>query len=306
MEMRRMGSSGLRVSSIGLGTLTWGRDTDEHDAAELLKDFLDAGGNLIDTAGSYGEGRSEEVIGELLSTHLNRSDVVISTKSGVRSGEIDASRGNLLASLDASLRRLGTEYVDVWFVQAPDPHTPIAETVSTLRHAVNSGRARYVGLSNFPSWQAAQVATMLEGDPGLAAIQMEYSLLARDVEIDVAPAVKGLGLGLLAWSPLGRGILTGKYRHSVPADSRAASPHLRGFVDPYLTQSARSVVEAVHAAAEGLGRTSAEVALAWVRDAEGVSSALIGARTPGQLAGLLSVVDLELPLEIRDVLDEVS
>ena len=301
-----MGRTGLRVSSIGLGTLTWGRDTDEHDAATQLRDFLDAGGNLLDTAGSYGEGRSETVIGELLAGEVNREEVVISTKSGVRGGSVDASRGNLLSSLDASLARLGTDYVDLWFIHAPDPHTPITETVSAMKLAVASGRVRYVGLSNFSAWQSAQVATMLEGDPGLAAAQVEYSLLARDIEIEMIPAAAGLGLGVLAWSALGRGVLTGKYRHSVPADSRAASPHLRGFVDPYLTQSARSIVEAVHAAAEGLGRTAAEVALAWTRDAPEVSSALIGARTPAQLAGLLSATDLELPREIRDVLDEVS
>lgn len=301
-----MGRTGLRVSSIGLGTLTWGRDTDEHDAATQLRDFLDAGGNLLDTAGSYGEGRSETVIGELLDGEVNREDVVISTKSGVRGGSVDASRGNLLSSLDASLARLGTDYVDLWFVHAPDPTTPITETVSAMKHAIASGRARYVGLSNFSAWQSAQVATMLEGDPGLAAAQVEYSLLARDIEIEMIPAAAGLGLGVLAWSALGRGVLTGKYRHSVPADSRAASPHLRGFVDPYLTQSARSIVEAVHAAAEGLGRTAAEVALAWTRDAPEVSSALIGARTPAQLSGLLSATDLDLPGEIRDVLDEVS
>ncbi len=291
---------------MGLGTLTWGRDTDEHDAAEQLRNFLDAGGNLLDTAGSYGEGRSEEVIGDLLSGEASREDVVISTKSGVRGGEVDSSRGNLIASLDASLKRLRTDYVDLWFIQAPDPHTPITESVSALRYAVSTGRARYVGLSNFPAWQTAQVATLLGSDPGLAAAQVEYSLLARDCEIELLPAAEGLGLGVLAWSALGRGVLTGKYRHSVPADSRAASPHLRGFVDPYLTHQARSVVEAVHAAAEGLGRTAAEVALAWTRDCPGVSSALIGARTPAQLTGLLGAADLELPTEIRDVLDEVS
>lgn len=306
MQIRQLGSHGLRVSSIGLGTLTWGRDTDEHDASGQLQAFLDAGGNLIDTAGAYGEGRSEETIGELLGSQVSRDELVISTKSGVRAGAIDTSRANLLNSLDASLRRLQTDYVDVWFVQAPDFHTPVEEVVSTLRYAVTSGRARYLGLSNFPAWQAAQIATLLGADPALGSIQVEYSLLARDCEYEILPATKALGLGMFAWSPLGRGVLTGKYRHSIPADSRAASPHLRGFVDPYLTHDARSVVEAAHAAAEGLGRTAAEVALAWVRDTPGVSSALVGARTPAQLAGLLTAADLELPAEIRNVLDEVS
>lgn len=306
MIIRHVGASGLRVSAVGLGTLTWGRDTDEHDAGEQMRAFVDSGGTLIDTAGSYGEGRSEETIGHLLKTQVAREDVVISTKSGVRGGDVDASRGNLISSLDASLGRLGTDHVDLWFIQSPDPATPITESLSALRYALSTGRARYVGLSNFPAWQTAQVATLLEDAPGLTAVQVEHSLLAREAEYEVVPAAQGLGLGMLAWSALGRGVLTGKYRHSIPADSRAASPHLRGFVDPYLTQSARSVVEAVHAAAEGLGRTAAEVALAWTRDAPGVSSALIGARTPAQLSGLLAASDLELPKEIREVLDEVS
>lgn len=306
MELRRVGSTGLHVSAIGLGTLTWGRDTDEHDAAAQLRDFVDAGGTLVDTAGSYGDGISETVIGQLLSGEVHREELVLSTKSGVRGGRVDASRGNLLTSLDASLARLGTDYVDLWFVQAPDPGTPVEETVSAMRRAVNSGRARYVGLSNFPAWQTAQIATLLRDDPGLAASQVEYSLLARSVEPELVPATIGLGLGLLAWSPLGRGVLTGKYRHSIPADSRAASPHLRAFVDPYLTQDARSIVEAVATAADGLGRTPAEVALAWVRDAPGVSSVLVGARTPAQLSGLLGVDGLALPEAIRAVLDEVS
>lgn len=306
MEIRRLGASGLRISAVGLGTMTWGRDTDEHDAAEQLRAFLDAGGNLIDTAGSYGSGRAEEVVGALLAGGVAREEVVIATKAGVSTAGVDASRGALLATLDASLARLGTDHVDLWFVQAPDPHTPITESLSALRYAVASGRARYVGLSNFPAWQLAQGATLAGTDPGLAAAQVEYSLLNREAEVEVVPATQGLGVGLIAWSALGRGVLTGKYRHSIPADSRAASPHLRGFVEPYLTQSARSVVEAVHAAAEGLGRTAAEVALAWTRDSPGVSSALVGARTPGQLAGLLTATDLELPAEIREVLAEVS
>ncbi len=306
MEQRHVGSSGLRVSSIGLGTLTWGRDTDEHEADQQLRALLDAGGTLVDTAGSYGDGRSEAVIGQILATSVSRDEVVLSSKSGVRPDGADASRGHLLSSLDATLGRLGTDHLDLWFVQAPDPRTPLAETLSAVRTAVSSGRVRYVGLSNFPAWRTAQAATLLGDDPGLTAVQVEYSLLARDIETELVPAAAALGQGVLAWSPLGRGVLTGKYRHSIPADSRAASPHLRGFVEPYLTQEARSIVEAVTTAAEGLGRTSAEVALAWVRDAPQVASAIVGARTPAQLAGLLGADDLELPAQIRAVLDEVS
>src|SRR5699024_7227424 len=213
----------------------------------------------------------------------------------------------LLDSLDASLQRLGTDHLDLWLVQAPDGHTPLRETVSALRTAVASGRTRYVGLSNYPAWQVARAATMLESDETfLTAAQMEYSLLQRGIERDLVPAAQACGVGVLAWSPLGRGVLSGKYRHSVPADSRAASPHLRGFVEPYLTSQARAVVEAVATAADGLGRSPVEVALAWVRDAPGVTSAVVGARTPAQLRGSLAASDLVLPEQIRAALDEIT
>ena len=147
---------------------------------------------------------------------------------------------------------------------------------------------------------------MLEGDPGLACAQTEYSLLNRRAETELFAATRSLGVGVIAWSPLGRGVLSAKYRHSVPADSRAASPHLRGFVEPYLTAHARGVVEAVATAADGLGRAPVEIALAWARDAPGVSSVVVGARTPAQLRGSLAADDLDLPDEIRDALDEVT
>lgn len=311
MDQRRVGASGLRVSALGLGTMTWGRDTDEHEAAEQLRAFLDAGGTLLDTAASYTDGASEELIGTLLGTVVPREDVVLCTKAGTRwtrSGRmVDASRRSLLDALDGSLERLGTDHVDLWVVHSPDPATPLAETVSTLRLAVGTGRARYVGLSNHPAWALARAATLLEADgTGLAAAEMEYSLVQRGIEREVVPACQELGIGVLAWSPLGRGVLTGKYRRSIPADSRAASPHLRGFVEPYLTDGAHGVVEAVVTAAEGLGRAPLEVALAWARDAPGVASAVVGARTAAQLRGSLTATDLVLPRAIRTALDDVT
>ena len=306
-----MGASGLRVSALGLGTMTWGRDTDEHEASEQLRAFLDTGGNLVDTAASYAQGASEEVIGALIGTEVAREDVILCTKAGAprdsQTREADTSRGHLLDTLDASLTRLGTDHVDLWLVQAPDAGTPLTETISALRHAVASGRSRYVGLSNHPGWAVARAATLLErDDTSLTAAQMEYSLLERGIEREVMPACEALGVGLLAWSPLGRGVLTAKYRRSIPADSRAASPHLRGFVEPYLTESAQGVVEAVATAAQGLGRTPLEVALAWARDAPGVASAIVGARTPAQLRGSLTATDLRLPSAIRTALDDVT
>ena len=145
----------------------------------------------------------------------------------------------------------GTDHVDLWLVQAPDPRTPLEETVSALRLAVTSGRARYVGLSNHPGWQTARAASLLEPDPGLAAVEVEYSLLERGIEREVVPAAAALGIGVLAWSPLGRGVLTGKYRHGTPADSRAASPHFAAFVEPYLGAGSSQIVAAVTIAAQG-------------------------------------------------------
>lgn len=309
MEERLLGATGLRVSALGLGTLTWGRDTDETDAAALLHDFVDAGGTLVDTAASYGDGASEELIGSLLGPVVAREDVLLCTKGGVRrtpdGNVVDASRHCLLANLDESLARLGTDHVDLYLVQAPDPRTPLAETAGALRFAVDSGRARYVGLSNHCGWQTARMASLLEPAHRLAGVQVEYSLLQRGVEREVVPAASDVGAGVLAWSPLGRGVLTGKYRTSIPADSRAASAHLAGFVRPYLEGHTEAVVQAVITAAEGLAKSPLEVALAWVLARPQVSAAVVGARTPAQLRSALEM-DLELPQAIQEALDEVS
>ncbi len=310
MEQRRVGRTGLHVSWLGLGTMTWSRDTDEHDAAQLLREFVDAGGTLLDTSASYADGGAEELVGALLREVVARDEVQLCTKAGVRHTPdgtvVDASRGALLDGLDASLRRLGTDHVDVWLVQNPDPRTPLEETCSALRLAVSSGRARYVGLSNHAGWQVARAASLLEAEPGLGVVQTEYSLLQRGVEREVLPAAAALGAGLLAWSPLGRGVLTGKYRRTVPADSRAASAHLAGFVQPYLTRPSSAVVEATATAATGLQRSAAEVALAWLRTRPGLACAVLGARTPAQLRACLAADDLALPDEIVHALDEVS
>jgi aryl-alcohol dehydrogenase-like predicted oxidoreductase len=309
MLERAVGSTGLRVSALGLGTLTWGRDTDADDAATLLRDFVDAGGTLVDTAGSYGEGAAEELLGELVGPVVAREDLVLCTKAGVRRtadrSVVDASRGALLAGLDTSLRRLGTDHVDLWLVQSPDPGTPLEETVGAMRWALDSGRARYVGLSNHSGWQTARVASLLEPAHALAAVEVEYSLLERGIEREVVPASAALGVGVLAWSPLGRGVLTGKYRRTVPADSRAASAHLAGFVAPYLGTGAAPVVEALLTAAEGLERSPLEVALAWVLSRPQVASAIVGPRTPAQLSAALGAAT-DLPGAIVAALDEVS
>lgn len=315
MEQRHLGRTGLRVSRIGLGTLSWGRDTDEHEAAEQLKVFWEIGGTLIDTADVYGGGEAEYLLGQLVERLVPRRDLVIATKAGSvpdpdPDRRFDGSRGHLLSALDASLARLGTDYVDLWQVHAFDPRTPLEETLQALDIAVTSGRARYVGVANFCGWQLAKAATWQLAAPGtrarLAGTQMEYSLLQRGVEREVLPAARDLGVGLLPSSPLGRGVLTGKYRGGVPAYSRGASEYMAPFVEPYLDGSAQRIVEAVATAADGLAVTPTQVALAWVRDRPGVAAPVVGARTAQQLRAALSVESLSLPDEIRRALDDVS
>ncbi|MGW4234236.1 aldo/keto reductase [Streptomyces sp. NPDC004980] len=313
MEQRHLGRTGLRVSRIGLGTLTWGRDTDEHDAADQLKAFWDVGGTLVDTADVYGGGEAEYLLGRLIDTLVPRQDLVIATKAGsVRDPyrRFDGSRGHLLAALDASLERLGTDYVDLWQIHAFDPVTPLDETLQALDLAVSSGRVRYAGVSNFSGWQLAKAATWQLASPGLrtrlASTQMEYSLLQRGVEREVLPAALDLGVGLLPSSPLGRGVLTGKYRTGTPSDSRGASEQLAPFVEPYLDDPARRIVDAVATAADGLATTALHVALAWVRDRPGVVAPVVGARNARQLTEALSVEALSLPDEICQALDDVS
>jgi aryl-alcohol dehydrogenase-like predicted oxidoreductase len=312
MEQRQLGRSGLVVSRLALGTMTWGRDTDEVDAGLQLADFRDAGGTFIDTAHRYAGGESERILGRLLA-ETDRNSLVVATKAGTagRGGTLETggSRRSLLNALETSLQRLQTDYVDLWQLHAWDGVTPLEETLGALDAAVSSGKVRYVGVSNFSGWQTAKAATWQSAWPGRAPIvstQMEYSLLARGVEREVLPAAADLGIGLLPWSPLGRGVLTGKYRDGVPADSRGAAEDYQRFVRPYLGEDSSRVVDALLTAADGLGVSPIAVALAWVRDRPGVVAPVVGARNPAQLAASLEAEDVELPDEIRAALDDVS
>ncbi len=313
MQQRLLGRTGLQVSRLGLGTLTWGRDTDEHEAREQLLAFTAAGGTLVDTAAGYGEGASEELIGSLIGDVVKRDELVLATKAGIGRGRssrtTDVSRGHLIRTLDGSLRRLGVDHLDLWQVHTWVDDTPLEETLSALDYAVSTGRAAYVGVSNYGGWQSAQAATWQRSVPGratLASNQVEYSLLNRSAEHEVLPAAAALGMGVLPWSPLGRGVLTGKYRHGTPADSRGASPHFASFVGGHLNTRSARVVEAVVRAAEGLDWSPLEVALTWVRDRPGVTAPIVGARTAAQLRGSLTVEGLALPEQIAAALDDVS
>lgn len=308
MQQRYVGNSGLRVSALSLGTMSWAKETDEQDASEMLRTFVDGGGKHIDTAASYSEGGAEALIGSLLGDVVSRTEVSISTKAGTSTSEgrqsVDTSRNAMLSALDASLARLGTDYVDVWFAQAWDGNVPLEETLSALEFAVRSGRARYAGIANFNGWQSAKAAA-IAGFP-LVAAQAEYSLVQRKPEAELVPAVEDAGLGLMAWAPLGRGVLTGKYRGSIPADSRAARTDSAPYVEPYLEQQPSSVVEAVAMAAKGLGRTPLDVSLSWVLAQHGVATAIVGPRTPIQAKEILSAQLTRLPPEIARALEDVS
>lgn len=312
MQQRRVGHSGLVVSRLGLGTWGWGQRSDEHEAREQLTAFVAAGGTLVDTAAGYARGAAEELLGSLVGAVVPRDELVITTKAGLTETETgwprDVSRRALLDALSGSLRRLGTDHVDLWLVHDWCAQTPIEETLGALDAAVRAGMTRYIGISNYSGWQTAQAATLQRaGDRApLIATQVSYSLVDRRIEHEVIPAAEALGLGVFPWAPLGGGVLTGKYRRGTPADSRAAWEPMAGSVEPYLDEESARIVEAVSRAADGLGWSPLQVALAWVRDREGVTAPIVGARTAAQLSESLATESLSLPAEIADALADVS
>ena len=293
--------------------MSWGVDTDADEAANQLVAFTDAGGTFVDTADVYADGESERILGGLLGDVVPRTDVVLATKAVARRDEGPfgggASRGALLTALDGSLARLGVDHIDLWQLHAWDQTVPIEETLATVDSALASGKVRYVGVSNYTGWQLGTAATWQSAATGrtqLVSTQVEYSLLERGIEREVVPAAEHHGIGLLPWAPLGRGVLTGKYRGSTPADSRGASQRLAPYVEQHRTDRAARIVEAVVTAADGLGTSPLAVALAWVRDRPGVVAPIVGARDTAQLTGSLATEDLTLPPAIRAALDDVS
>ncbi|GAA1072432.1 aldo/keto reductase [Nocardiopsis composta] len=314
MEQRQAGGSGLWVSCTALGTMTWGNDTDEEAASELLTTFVDAGGTLIDTADIYNGGEGERILGRLLNGVVRRSDVIIATKAGHATDghrPFDASRRHLLSSLESSLRRLQTDHIDLWQLHVHDPATPVEETLAAMDAAVSSGKVRYIGVGDMTAWQFATYATWQQAAHGsgrnpVLTAGAEYSLLNRSAERDLLPALRARRAGLIAWSPLGRGVLSAKYRNGVPPGSRASRGHMASYVEPYLNDSSRRIVESVCTAADGLGVSPLAVALGWARDTPGVASIAVGPRTAAQLEEILAAEEIRLPREIREALDDAS
>ena len=318
MEFRTLGRSGCAVSTLALGTMTFGSETDEAGAHAQLDAFVEAGGTLVDTADVYTAGASETIIGSWLAGRPQaREQVVLATKGRFPMGDgpndAGLSRRHLAAALDASLRRLGVERVDLYQVHAYDPHTPLEETLGFLTEAVSAGKVHYVGLSNFTGWQLQRAVDVAEHRQLAVPVtlQPQYNLLAREIEWEVVPAAQANGLGLLPWSPLGGGWLTGKYsRDERPTGATRLGEDPERGVEAYDRRGARErtwdVVDAVRSVAQGRGATMAQVALAWLVDRPTVTSVILGARTTGQLADNLGAAGLHLSEQETAQLDAAS
>ncbi len=316
MELRPLGGAGTLVSALGLGTMTFGMETDEAGAHAQLDRFVDAGGTFIDTADVYSRGASESIIGSWLATRGRSTDLVIATKGRFPMSDdpLDAGAGrrHLLASVDRSLDRLGLEYVDLYQVHGWDAAVHLDETLETLTTIVESGRARYVGWSNVTGWQLQRIADRSRGNGWSppATLQPQYNLLDRTIELELMPVCMEQGIGLLPWSPLGGGWLTGKYRRDDrPTGATRLGENPNRGVEAYdgrnvdRTWDILSVVEDI--AAER-SVSMAQVALAWVRDRPTVSSVLLGARTLEQLEDNLGSADVALTADETRRLTEVS
>jgi aryl-alcohol dehydrogenase (NADP+) len=318
MDYRTLGRSGCAVSSVCLGTMTFGTETGQAAAHQQLDQFIDAGGTLVDTADVYSRGASEEIIGRWFASRPAQvtERVVLATKGrfplGGAPNDAGLSAVHLTRALDASLRRLGRDAVDLYQVHAYDPLTPLEETLRTLDGFVRSGKIRYYGLSNFTGWQLTKtvyLARELNAAPPVT-LQPQYSLLAREIEWEIVPAAMDAGLGLLPWSPLGGGWLSGKYRRDErPAGAtRLGEDPDRGMeaYDRRSTDRTWRVIDAVQKVAEDRGVSMAEVALAWVTGRPAVSSTILGARTTDQLQTNLRAAGLRLTPDETAVLDAAS
>jgi aryl-alcohol dehydrogenase-like predicted oxidoreductase len=312
MRYTLLGQSGLRVSELALGTMTfgtdWGWGASESESAKQFELFAEAGGTLIDTANRYTNGSAETILGDLLAA--DRDHFVVGTKYSLntRDGDLNAGgnhRKNLVQALEASLRRLRTDHVDVLWLHAWDYLTPPEEVMRALDDQVRLGKVLYLGVSDTPAWVVAQLQTLAaaRGWSTFAGLQIEYSLVQREVERELIPMARGLGLGVLAWGPLGAGVLSGKYASGSPAGASGSAAGERRLqdADPARLAIARTVADV----ARELGLRDSLVALAWLR-AQGGVIPILGARTAQQLADNLACLDTELPAAALARLDQAS
>jgi aryl-alcohol dehydrogenase-like predicted oxidoreductase len=314
-----LGRTGLRVSPLCLGTMTfgteWGWGSPRETAHRLLARFLEAGGNFIDTADGYTGGTSEALIGEYFAEHGGRDGAVIATKFTVSSSPGDPNSGgngrkNIYRALEGSLRRLKTDYVDLYWLHAWDGLTPVEEVMHTLTDLVREGKVRYIGLSDVPAWYFARAQTLAERDglERVAALQLEYSLVERNIEREHVPAALALGAAITPWSPLASGLLSGKYtREGVAAKGQGRLPVIQGSGHPaflkLFTERNWGIVDALVEVAKELDRSPAQVALAWVTRRPGVGSTIIGATGMEQLEANLHALDVRIPEALAQRLD---
>lgn len=319
MKYRKLGNSGLSVSNLTLGTMGFGTETPEDEAFAILDAFLESGGNIIDTADVYGGGASEELIGRWRSSRPDTtSRVAIATKGRFGTGpdvnDAGLSRPHLHRALNTSLRRLGVEAIDLYQMHGWDPLTPVEETLSFLDAAVRAGKIHYVGLSNFTGWQLQLVLSTARA-MGLQVpitLQQQYSLVCREIEYEVVPAALHNGIGLLPWSPLAGGFLSGKYARDGKLDEAGTRYGEGNAMFKYIGGSHAAnernwaTLDAVRQIAEQIGATPSQVALSWVNNRPGVSSSIIGARTMAQLQDNLAAVAIDLDADMIRRLDSVS
>ena len=318
MDYRTLGRSGVSVSNLCLGTMTFGAETDEAGAHAQLDQFVAAGGNLVDTADVYGRGASEQIIGHWFANRPAEvtDAVVLATKGrfpmGSEPNALGLSTRHLTRAVEASLQRLNLDRIDLYQVHAFDPHTPLEETLRTLDGLIRAGKINYYGLSNFTGWQltkAVHLAAALNVAPPVT-LQPQYSLIVREIEWEIVPAVLDAGMGMLPWSPLGGGWLSGKYRRGErpTGETRLGDNPNRGMeaFDRRGTERTWAIVEAVQQVAEARGVSMVEVALSWVTNRPGVTSTILGCRTLEQLTTNLRAADLTLSADETATLDQVS
>ena len=315
MRYKLLGKSGLRVSELCLGAMTfgdeWGWGASKDESRKIYEAFLEAGGNFIDTANVYTEGSSERFLGEFMTSH--REKVVLGTKYTLSGPLNDANsagnhRKSMMQAVEASLRRLNTEYIDIYWLHAWDFFTPVEEIMRAFDDLVRQGKVIYIGISDAPAWIISRANTIAElrGWAAFVGLQIEYSLIERTVERELLPMARGLDLGVTAWSPLAGGLLTGKYSQQGGQEDarRLDHPMLEGFAD--IDARKLAIAEAVQSVAEDIGCSSAQVALAWVRQQQGVIIPIIGARTVSHLKDNLGCLDITLGNKHLERLEKAS
>jgi aryl-alcohol dehydrogenase-like predicted oxidoreductase len=317
MEYRYLGATGLKVSELCLGAMTFGRESSEEVSHQILDRFVEAGGNFIDTADVYSRGASEAVVGRWL-TDRSRDELVIATKvrfpMGEGPNEVGLSRKHILSGVEQSLRRLGTDYIDLYQVHCWDHATPLEETLSTLNSLVQSGKVRYIGASNYAGWQlqkAIDLSRRMGWEP-FVCLQPQYNLLCRSTEWELIPVCQNEGLGVIPWSPLRGGWLSGKYRRGMtepPAGTRVAVAEEQGWSESwsaYNNERTWSLLDTLFAVAEEAGKSPAQVAINWLLRQPGVTAPIIGARSLEQLEANLASTGWQLGEQALDWLSKAS